>query len=381
MGTNNVMFLEVLEWLDDTGKRFVYRLPEEGSGEIKFGAQLTVRDSQAAVFFYQGRAMGAFGPGRHTLKTANIPLLTKIVSLPWAMTSPLRAEVYFTNLKTLTNLKWGTRDPVAFKDTELGLVRLRAFGIFNVKIVQPVLFINSLVGTQGIFTTEEIEDYLNRVIVSRLNDYLGSTVKTILDLPSQYDELADGLSLKLKEDFSKFGLAMTDIYINSITPPPEVQKAIDDKSRMGVFDDMNKLMQMKAAMAMEKAAEGEGTADAGMGMGLGLMLPGLFSQHFNTAAQAAGSQAAAPAQQQETAECPECHNQIPMDAKFCHQCGHQQVVFQKCNNCGKNVTPGSNFCPRCGHRTEEKPETKFCASCGAENLGDAIFCDNCGEKH
>ncbi len=162
MGSNNLIFLEVLEWLDDTGETLVYRLPETGSAEIKYGAQLTVRESQAAVFFYNGKAVGAFGPGRHTLKTANIPVLTKIASLPWGMTSPLRAEVYFTNLKTFTNLKWGTRDPVAFKDKELGLVRLRAFGIFNMRIVQPVLFINRLTGTQGLFTTEDIDQYLSR---------------------------------------------------------------------------------------------------------------------------------------------------------------------------------------------------------------------------
>lgn len=126
MGTDNLIYLEILEWFDETGQALVHRLPEKGSGEIKFGAQLIVRESQAAVFFYQGRAVGAFGPGRHTLKTANIPILTKIASLPWAMESPLKAEVYFINLKTFTNLKWGTRDPVAFKDKSLGLVRLRA---------------------------------------------------------------------------------------------------------------------------------------------------------------------------------------------------------------------------------------------------------------
>ena len=131
MGTNNWVFLENLEWFDDTGLELVHRLPEEGSGEIKYGAQLTVRESQAAVFFYKGKAVGAFGPGRHTLKTMNIPLLTKIASLPWGGTSPLRAEMYFINLKVFTNLKWGTRDPVAFKDSELGLIRLRAFGLFN----------------------------------------------------------------------------------------------------------------------------------------------------------------------------------------------------------------------------------------------------------
>ena len=158
MGNNNLIFLENLEWFDETGQELVHRLPEEGSGEIKYGAQLTLRESQAGVFYYKGKAVGAFGPGRHTLKTANIPLLTKIASLPWGMKSPLRAEVYFINLKIFTNLKWGTRDPVAFKDSELGLIRLRAFGVFNLQVAQPVLFINRLVGTQGIYTTEDVEE-------------------------------------------------------------------------------------------------------------------------------------------------------------------------------------------------------------------------------
>ncbi len=384
MGSNNVVFLEILEWFDDTGQQLVNRLPEEGSGEIKYGAQLTVRESQAAVFFYQGRAVGAFGPGRHTLKTANIPLLTKIASIPWGMTSPLRAEVYFTNLKTFTNLKWGTRDPVAFKDSELGLVRLRAFGVFNLRIVQPVLFINSLVGTQGIYTTAAIENYLNQVIVSRFNDHIGENINTILDLPARYDELSEGLALALKADFSRFGLALSELYINSITPPPEVQKAIDDRSRMGVFDDMNKLMQMKAAMAMEKAASGGdgegGGAGDGMGMGLGIMLPAMFSQYFSgqqgQAPSGGGTAPAAPAM----TNCEECGQAIPADARFCPQCGHQQVVFQKCGNCGKNITPGANFCPRCGHPTQERQPAAFCSQCGAENLSDAVFCNNCGEK-
>ncbi len=116
MGTNNLIFLEVIEWFDQTGQEMAHRIPEQGSGEIKYGAQLTVRESQAAVFFYQGRAYDAFGPGRHTLTTGNIPVLTKILSLPWGLTSPLRAEVYFVNTRFFPNLKWGTRDPVAFKD-------------------------------------------------------------------------------------------------------------------------------------------------------------------------------------------------------------------------------------------------------------------------
>lgn len=377
MGASNLIFLELLEWFDESGRELVHRLPEQGSADIKYGAQLTVRESQAAVFFYNGKAVGAFGPGRHTLKTANIPVLTKIASLPWGFTSPLRAEVYFTNLKTFTNLKWGTRDPVAFKDTKLGLVRLRAFGIFNLRIVQPVLFVNRLVGTQGVYTTEEIGDYLNQVVVSRFNDYIGEKISTIFDLPAKYDELAKGLAQRIQQDFSQFGISLTGLYINAITPPPEVQQAIDDKSRMEVFDDMNKLMQMKTAMAMEKIAEGSDSiagngAQAGMGMGLGVMLPGMFAQQLSN--QGGG---APPS----TTQCGECQNLIPMNANFCPQCGHQQVIFEKCTHCGKNITVETRFCPRCGKAVQEKSTVLFCAKCGAENLSHALFCNQCGEKH
>ena len=377
MGTNNLIFLENIEWFDETGQELVHRIPEEGSGEIKYGAQLTVRESQAGIFFYRGKAVGAFGPGRHTLKTANIPILTKIASLPWAMSSPLRAEVYLVNLKVFTNLKWGTRDPVAFKDRQLGLIRLRAFGVFNLQIVQPLLFINSMVGTKGMFTTNEIEEYLNRVIVSRFNDYMGDTLESILDLPSRYDALSQGLSERLQNDFSHFGIRLTHIYINAVTPPPEVQQAIDDRSRMGVFDDMNKLMQMKAAMAMEKASEAEGASGASMGMGagVGLMLPAMFAHYFTGEKNAPRADA-----DPQTDMCPECRNPVQVDAKFCSQCGHQQVVFDQCQKCGKNLTAIAKFCPRCGQSVDQKPLPRTCEKCHTENLTDAMYCNQCGEK-
>jgi membrane protease subunit (stomatin/prohibitin family) len=375
MGTNNIVFLENLEWFDETGQELVHRLPEHGSGEIKYGAQLTIRESQAGVFYYKGKAVGAFGPGRHTLKTANIPLLTKIASLPWAMQSPLRAEVYFVNLKIFTNLKWGTRDPVAFKDSELGLIRLRAFGMFNLQVVQPVLFINRLVGTQGMYTTAEIEEYLNRVIVSRYNDFMGETIDSILNLPSKYDQLSEALATRLHEDFSHFGINLTHLYINSITPPPEVQQAIDDRSRMGVFEDMNKLMQMKAAMAMEKAADTDGGAGAGMGAGMGLMMPAMFAQYFTGALPQSRQK-----DETQSFTCPDCRHLLPVDAKFCPQCGHQQLVFNQCTGCGKNLTPNAKFCSRCGNAVEEKPQMKTCPSCAKKNLSDSIYCNECGEK-
>ena len=372
MGKNNLIFLEIIEWFDETGKEIIHRIPENGSGEIKFGAQLIVRESQSAILFYNGKAYDAFPAGRHTLQTANIPLLTKILSLPWAMTSPLRAEVCFANMKVFPNLKWGTRDPVAFKDSQLGLIRLRAFGMFNIQIVQPVLFINSLVGTQGIFSTEEIEEYLSKVIVSRFNDYLGDNLDSFINLPGQYDEMADGLRKILEKDFSHFGLSLQNLYINSITPPPDVQQAIDDKSRLGVFDDLNKLMKMKAAMSFEKASESEGGAGAGMGMGAGFMMPTMF----NSMLQNQGDKQ----KPEESGNCPDCKNPVGRDARFCPSCGHQLIVFRQCTNCGKNISPSSRFCTKCGQSVEQKPKDKTCPHCNDINLPSSMFCNKCGEK-
>lgn len=374
MGVDNLILLENLEWFDETGQELLHRLPEHGSGEIKFGAQLTVRESQAAVMYYKGKACDAFGPGRHTLKTWNIPILTKILSAPWGMQSPLRAEVYFVNLKVFTDLKWGTRDPVAFRDSELGLVRLRAHGVFNIRVVQPVLFINTLAGTMGKFTTEQVEEYLKRVIVSRLNDYLGEQLKTLFDLPGNFDELATGLRERLAQDFTRFGLALDSLYITSITPPQEVQEAIDDRSRLSVIQDMDNFVRMKAAMAMEKAATAGGEAGAGLGLGMGMMMPGMFANLQPTNGKTA------PSEQPATVSCQECEHSIPADARFCPYCGHQQVVMKQCVNCGKNLTPGAGFCPRCGHPADEKPTISVCPQCHANNLPGATFCNQCGNR-
>lgn len=369
------IFLENIEWFDETGQELVHRLPEHGSAEIKYGAQLTVRESQAAVLFYKGKACECFGPGRHTMKTGNLPLLTKLLSVPWRGDSPLRAEIYMVNLKYFPNLKWGTQNPVAFRDNELGLIRLRAHGMYNIQVIQPVLFINSLVGTMGKLNTEGLSGYLKMVIVSRFNDYLGQRLDSIFNLPGKFDELSEELQKRLAADFSHFGLRLSHLYITSITPPKEVQSAIDDKSRMGLIQDMDKFLKLKAAMAMEKAAENQGEAGAGMGMGIGMMLPGLFGSSAVRAPQA--DLQTSP---QNQIKCPDCTNDIPAAARFCPLCGHQQLLLVQCNNCGKNLTPKARFCSQCGQATDQKKEPKLCSGCSTENLPDAMYCNHCGVR-
>lgn len=371
-------FMEVIEWFDKSGQEMAHRYPEKGSGEIKMGAQLVIRENQAAIFFRDGKGLDVLGSGRHTLSTMNLPVITKVLSLPWGFTSPFRAEVYFTNMKVFTNMKWGTKDPVVFKDSELGMVRLRAFGNFTIRITQPLLFINTIVGTMGEYFTDDIEGYFRDIIVSRLNDFLGENVDTILDLPKVYDEMGVAVKMRLVNDFTKYGMELIDFFINSITPPAEVQKMIDEKSGMAAVGNLDAFMKFKAAKAMGDAARGGGTAGegaaAGMGLGigagLGMMIPGMM---FKT--MSPDDSSPERIKQRGTVNCPDCHTEVGLDARFCHRCGHQLVIVKKCPQCEKNLGATANFCSSCGYNLKAEiksskcnnkllPGTKFCPSCG-----------------
>jgi membrane protease subunit (stomatin/prohibitin family) len=310
--------LDVIEFLDPTGRQIVHRVPEGGSGEFRLGSQLTVRESQVAVFFRDGKALDVFGPGRHTLSTGNIPILANILSIPFGGKSPFRAEVVFVNMADLLDMKWGTQEPVAFRDSEFGMVRLRAFGTYAMAVADPQLFVNKVVGTQGLYETGQIEDYLRNIIVSRFNDIMGEMMKTLLDLPSQYNEVGAGLRASVTDDFANLGLNLKALYVTSITPPEEVQKRIDERSSMGAIGDMNRYMQYQAAQAMGGLAQGggaggdggggniAGAAGAGMGLGAGMgigagmaqiIAQGMQGNNPNNQAQGQGQQQAAPAQQ------------------------------------------------------------------------------------
>ena len=280
--------MEVLEFLDNTGNIMVKREPDSGDYEIKWGAQLTVRESQNAIFFRDGRALDLFGPGRHVLQTQNIPLLTKLFTrLGYGTKSPFRSEVYFLNMKLFPNLKWGTSEPILFKDKELQMIRIRSFGIFSIQISDPILFLNKIVGTQEYYVDAEIEDYLKNIIITRLTDVFGVQIKSIFDLPQNFNELSLAIKLKIKSDFDALGLKIHDFLVNSISVPREVQEMIDARSGMAAVGDMNQFLKFKAALAMEAAAKNpNGGASTGVGvgagMGMGFMLPQMLSGSMQT---------------------------------------------------------------------------------------------------
>jgi len=329
-------FIEVIEWLDDSGDTIVYRFPVQGQ-EIKMGARLTVREGQFAVFVSEGHIADVFNPGLHTLSTRNLPVLTKLRAWKHGFNSPFKAEVYFVSSRQFTNQKWGTSNPVMLRDAELGPIRLRAFGIFSFKVHDPAVFMKEIAGTEGHFTTDEINGQLKRLTVSGFSDLLAESNIPAFDLASKYDELSAKAQAKLDPEFKSHGLTLSKFYVENISLPPEVEEMVDKRASMGVAGDLNRFTQFQTAKAIESAAEnpGGGAAAAGVGIGAGVAMGQLMMGAMGQG-QASASMIS----------CSKCARSITAGSAFCSHCGAPQG--RTCSKCKASVTPGAKFCSSCG---------------------------------
>jgi len=271
-----VLRLEVIDYIDQSNQSLVARVPEAGTAAIQYGAQLIVQQSQEAIFFRDGRAMDSFGPGRVTLTTANIPVIGRILTAPFEK-SPFQACVYFIGKQTFIDQRWGTRNPITLRDPQFGIVRMRGYGKFAYRVADGALLLNTIVGTQGKFTTDEILNYLRDVIVAGLTDLLATSGIGLLDMPARMDDLSNAARVKLGDQFSKYGLELTEFFISNISPPEEVQKAIDARSSMAVLGDMRSYTMYATGNAIQAAGNAGGVGSP-LGFGLGMMLPQILQQ-------------------------------------------------------------------------------------------------------
>ena len=367
-------FIEVIEWLDESSDTMVYRYPVQDQ-EIKNGAQLIVRESQVAAFVYQGQIADIFTPGRHTIDGGNVPIMSKLQAWPYGFNSPFKSEVYFVSMKQFTDQKWGTMNPIMLRDADFGVVRLRAFGNYAMRISDPRAFLTEAVGTNGKFETEDIEGQLKSMVVSEFTDALGEAKIAALDLAANYKEMGQLLRANMNEDFKTYGLEVVKFVIENISVPPEVEAAMDKRASMGALGDMNKYMQYQAAEAMRDAAQNpSGGAGLGAGLGAGIGVGQMMGQAMGNAMQP--PQAAPPAAAQE--KCPSCGAGNVAGTKFCNECGAKmQVAKVAClAGCGAQLTEGAKFCNECGAK-QEKPK---CPQCQAEAAPGAKFCNECGTK-
>jgi membrane protease subunit (stomatin/prohibitin family) len=307
-------FIEVIEWLDDSADTMVYRFPVANQ-EIKMGAKLTVRETQVAVFFNQGKIADVFQPGMYTLSTNNLPILTTLMSWATGFNSPFKAEVYFFNTKQFTDLKWGTSNPVTVRDPEIGPVRVRAFGSYAMRMKDPAKLLKQAAGTNGLYKTSDIEGQLTSAIVTRFSTLVSESRTPFLDMAGKLGDLSAFCREKLAETFDSFGLELSLFMVENVSLPPEVEKVLDRRSGMGIVSDIGKYAQFQAADAIKDAAQNTG-GGAGAGVGLGA---GLAMGQSMVDAIKGGS---APAQNRKA--CARCQKSIDAAAKFCPDCGAPQ---------------------------------------------------------
>lgn len=367
-------FLEVVHWEDASSDTMVYKFPMTDKQQIKENAQLIVRPSQVAIFVYQGQIADVYEPGKYTLHTDTMPILTSLSNWKFLFENHFKTDVYFVNTKQFINQKWGTTNPIMMRDAEFGILRLRGFGVYSFKVADPVSFLKEVFGSNKFYTVDQVNEHLKSLIVSSISDILGEANVPAIDLATQYNEIGAIALKKVDERFTPYGLTLSDFAIENISLPESVEQAIDKRSQMGALGDLNHYMKFQAAEAMRDAAqnEGGGMASMGAGIGAGAGIGKMMADAMSGVSSPAQPQASSTASVAKVT-CSNCKAQVNEGVKFCPECGNGMV--NKCIHCQAPLNGKPKFCPECGGNQEVK---SACPSCHEPLEGSPKFCPHCG---
>ncbi len=368
--------LEVVEWEDSTKDTIVYRYPLTDKDELMTSSTLVVRESQCAIFVHKGKIADVFGPGTYKLTTENIPFLTKLLSLPTGFESRIKAEIYYVNTKQFIGLKWGTQNPIMMRDAEFGNIRVRGFGVYSFKIAEPSLFMKEVFGTNALYTVASVEEHIKPILIQSITDVIAESKISALDLATNYQEFSKTVLQNCAQDLKDLGIEVKKFVIENISLPEEVEKALDERTTLGVLEEqMGTYTQKKAADAMLGAATntaGGNFAGMGVGFGAGMAMGDVMSSAMS------GAKNKPKIKNENSASCSKCGASIKEGAKFCPECGVKIEQAKTCSKCGAVLGAKAKFCPECGEKVQAAK--KHCANCGAELKATAKFCPECGEK-
>lgn len=340
-------------WNDDSKNTLVYKYPLKNYGrEINNKSTLTVKESQCAIFVHKGQIADVFGPGLYDLGTDIFPILSKLAGWKYGFQTPITCDIYYINTKQFTNIQWGTKNPIMMSDSRFGMVRVRAFGTFSYKVDDPAVFLKELFGTNSTFVTDDINDFLKSMLLSCFADSLGESKVSALDLAANTLEFNEIVKGSVQNKFNELGLKLVNLFIENMSLPEEVTKAMDERTKLGILgDSTDTLMKVSAAEAMKTAAANQGVGGAfmaggvgmGAGVGIGAMMAnamaGSNNQNNGNANNAAGGTV-----------CPSCGKNVPAGSKFCPECGKAVSATKFCPECGAKVSAGAKFCPECGKK-------------------------------
>lgn len=342
--------LKVIEWVDNSPDVLVHKV-DMSKNVINRGSALTVRDSQVAIFCDKGRMADVFLPGYYKLDTDSLPVITKLLSWKYGFQTPYKSDVYFVNTRQFTNQKWGTSNPIMIRDADYGAVRVRGFGTYSFRVKDAFVFMTELSGTHSTFRTQDISDYIRSILVMGISDAIGECGIPVLDMAGNLMELSSIVKKSLSGRFESMGLELSAFNFESFSMPQELEKALDEMTKLGMMRrNLDVYTQMAQADALKEAAKNPGMAGtamgAGIGWGMGMNMGKMFDQNFgNNQAQATPAPAAQPAA---GLKCSNCGVALGANAKFCPECGTRVVTA--CPKCGAKLPAAGKFCPECGEK-------------------------------